>query len=89
MKPLNVNLETVPDKTSNSNIVNEVCVVIQLTDKKYEWFINYLKGQDGEDYCIDHLHRSYDNSKVWIYPFEEDIQYADKDQMVNCNIKCT
>ena len=28
MKPLNVNLETVPDKTSNSNIVNELCVVI-------------------------------------------------------------
>lgn len=28
MKPLNVNLETVPDKSSNSNIVNELCVVI-------------------------------------------------------------
>ena len=28
MKPLNVNLETVPDKTSNSNIVIELCVVI-------------------------------------------------------------
>ena len=28
MKPLNVNLETVPDKSSNSNIVNELCVAI-------------------------------------------------------------
>ena len=28
IKPLNVNLETVPDKSSNSNIVNELCVVI-------------------------------------------------------------
>ena len=28
MKPGNVNLETVPDKSSNSNIVNELCVAI-------------------------------------------------------------
>ena len=89
MKALNVNLETVPDKISNSNIVNKLCAVIQLTDKKYEWFISYLKGLYGEDYCIDHLYRSYDNSKVLIYPFEEDIQYYDKDQMVNWSIKDT
>ena len=24
--------------------------------------------------------------KIWIYPFEEDIQYADKDQIANCKI---
>ena len=42
MKALSVNLETVPDKGSNSNTVNKLCVVIQLTYKKYESFIVYF-----------------------------------------------
>ena len=42
MKALSVNLETVPDKGSNSSTVNKLCVVIQLTYKKYESFIGYF-----------------------------------------------
>ena len=37
---------------------------------------------DREDYCIDHLHRFRDNFKAWVYRFEEDIQYVDKDQTI-------
>ena len=37
-------------------------------------------------YC-DHQHRSYNNSRV--YPFEENIQYADKNQILNCKVEST
>ena len=44
---------------------------------------------DEERCWIDHLHRSCDDSEEWNYPFEEDIQYADKDQIPNCKVEGT
>ena len=52
IKVLNVNLEILVDNSSNSNAVNELCVLIWWTYNKYEWFIGYLKSMGGEDFCI-------------------------------------
>ena len=59
-----------------------------MTYKKHEWFIGYLRSVDGEGHCIEYPHRSCDNLKVWVYPFEEHIQYADK-EILSCKVEGT
>ena len=88
MKALNMNIDTAPNEKENaSNIANELCAVIWKTGAKYDWYLGYSKGSDENGYCIDHLHKLHDQSRVWVYPSEDDIQYADKDQILQCRIE--
>ena len=88
MKALNMNLDTAPNEKENaSNIANALCAVIWKTGAKYDWYLGHSKGSDENGYCIDHLHKLHDQSRVWVYPSEDDIQYVDKDQILQCRIK--
>ena len=66
--------------------LNELCVVVwQNCDSKYEWYIAYVKQITDDGYVVDHLHRVEKNChNKWKYPSVEDVQTAEKEQIVNC-----
>ena len=65
-----------------------MCILIwQDTNVKYEWYIGYIKDITAAGYIVDHLHRAISNSDTkWKYPKTEDIQYAEEDQIVSCDV---
>ena len=68
--------------------VNEMCIVIWPdTNAKYEWHIGYIKDIAAVGYIVDRLHRAISNSDTkWKYPKNKDIQYAEEDQIVCCDV---
>ena len=69
--------------------INQLCVVIWINaEGKYIWYIGYVKEKNNNSYTIDHLHRrTTDSNKIWQYPAIEDIQTADKDQILDVVIE--
>ena len=68
---------------------NELCVVVwQNCDAKYEWFVAYVKEVNADKYVVDHLHRATAGSDCkWKYPRIEDIQEAEIEQIVICDVE--
>ena len=68
--------------------LNKLCVVVwQRCDAKYEWYIAYVKEIKQNGYVVDHLHRVANGCNIkWKYPSSEDIQIAEHDQIVNCDV---
>ena len=77
------------EKPSTSLIVNQLCVVVwQNCDSKYEWFIAYVKQMTNDGYVVDHLHCTVPGvNNKWKYLKTEDIQTAEPEQIVKCDVK--
>ena len=86
---INVLKKTITEKPSISLIVNQLCVVVwQNCDSKYEWFIAYVKQMTNDGYVVDHLHRAVTGvNNKWKYPKAEDIQTAEPERIVKCDVK--
>ena len=86
---MNVLLNTAMENNAASSLsLNELCIVVwQNSINKYEWYIGYIKEINAEGYVIDHMHQAIKSSALhWKYPKTEDIQTAEKEQIVPCKI---
>ena len=81
--------KTIIEELSTSLIVIQLCVVVwQNCDSKYEWFIASVKRMTNDGYVVDHLHRTVTGvNNNWKYPKTEDIQTAEPEQIVKCDVK--
>ena len=80
------------DKAPESEVlkINDLCVVVWQNDqRKYEWYIGYVKSSKPDSlYHIDHLHRVDAAADVhWKYPSREDNQTAERNQVVSCDVE--
>ena len=73
----------------SAKMINQLQVVVWKNQSgNYKWFLGYVKKKVGEEYKIDHLHRVIKDSHTkWKYPTKEDMDNADLDQIVDCNIE--
>ena len=71
-----------------TNEINQLKVVIwQNLESKYEWYIGYVKAVNEESYLVDHLHRVVSDADIlWKYPKSEDLQLAEKVQILDCDV---
>lgn len=69
--------------------LNELCIVVwQNCDGSYEWHVAYIKEIQSDGYVVDHLHRAVQGChNRWKYPKKEDIQIAEKEPIVKCDVK--
>ena len=80
--------KTITERPSTSLIVNQLCVVWQNCDSKYEWFIAYVKHIINNGYVVDHLYWTVTGvNNKWKYLKTEDIQTAEPEQIVKCDTK--
>ena len=70
--------------------MNGLCVVVWAGvggNSNYTWYLGYAKNETVSGYEIDHLHRDDANSdRLWKYPVVEDLQVAEKDQVLECDV---
>ena len=78
-----------PTNHANLLTVNELCIVVwQNCDRKYEWYIAYIKEITNDGCVVDHLHRVAEGcNNKWKYPSTEDIQTAEAEQIISCSIE--
>ena len=82
----------VPDQTGDDdddNInVNEMRVVCwNVGNEQYVWYLGYIKEKRDNSFIIDHLTRDIKSSnRLWKYPFVEDVQVAERDQILDINV---
>ena len=63
-------------------------VVVWKEGSEYQWYLGYITEVTGGKIKIDHLARSMKKSdSKWKYPSQEDIQPADPDQIVKCDVE--
>ena len=76
-------------KVPKKHNVDEMGILIwQDTNAKCECYIGYIKDITGAGYIVDHLHRAISNSDTkWKYLKTEDIQCAEEDQNVSCDVR--
>ena len=74
---------------SSSLKTNELCVFVwDNPDRKYEWYLGYVKGHVNDRYVVDHLHRVLKGPhSKWKYPSKEDIQVVEPEQIVDCVVE--
>ena len=90
-KPQNMATEAIDklnDRTQEANINEMHHVIWSDTTGKYNWFLGYVKNLTNTQYKIDHLHQTTTTSDIkWSYPSTEDIQFAEKEQLIACKIE--
>ena len=71
------------------NKVNELYIVRWLVSvNEYQWNIDYKKQGVENGFVIDHLYQvSEQTNKRWAYPSSDDIQIAQKKQVLHCKVE--
>ena len=69
--------------------VNELCIMKWLvSSNEYQLCIGYIKQKVENGFFIDHLHWVVKKRNTqWAYPSTEDIQIAEKEQVLHCKLK--
>ena len=68
---------------------NELCIMKWLvSSNEYQLCIGYIKQKVENGFFIDHLHWVVKKRNTqWAYPSTEDIQIAEKEQVLHCKLK--
>ena len=71
------------------NKVNELYIVRWLVSvNEYQWNIDYKKQGVENGFVIDHLYQVSEQTNTrWAYPSSDDIQIAQKKQVLHCKVE--
>ena len=62
-------------------------MIWQNLKRKYEWYVGYAKAVSEEGFLVDNLHSVVSDADIlWKYPNSEDLQLAEKVQILNCDV---